>query len=72
MQRLLAMIREIASELRAIALAADDAAGYFPALYSRVTTQIAVSIERDEFADCDRMDAFATEFASRYTRARNS
>jgi hypothetical protein len=63
------MIRETAAELRTIAQSSHDAAGYFPALYSRVTTQIALSIERGEFADGDRMNVFATDFASRYVRA---
>jgi hypothetical protein len=64
------MIREVAAELRAIALSSDDGSGYFPALYFRVTTQIADSIERGEFDDGTRMNAFATDFASRYVRAR--
>jgi hypothetical protein len=63
------MIRETADELRTIAQSCEDAAGYFPALYSRVTTHIADSIDAHAFADGDRMNAFATEFASRYIRA---
>ena len=63
------MIRETADELRTIAQSCNDAAGYFPAMYSRVTTQIANSIDAHMFADGDRMNVFATEFASRYTRA---
>jgi hypothetical protein len=63
------MIRDVARELRAVAESRDDATGYFPAVYSRVTTQVARSIELGEFADGDRMDVFATEFASRYVRA---
>jgi hypothetical protein len=63
------MIRETADELRTIAQSCNDAAGYFPALYSRVTTHIADSIDAHEFADGDRMNNFATEFASRYVRA---
>jgi hypothetical protein len=63
------MIRETADELRSIAQSCADAAGYFPALYARVTTHIADSIDAHEFADGDRMNAFATEFASRYIRA---
>ena len=55
--------------MRAIAESSDDAGGYFPALYSQVTTQIADSIDRGEFADGKRMNVFATEFASRYVRA---
>ena len=63
------MIRDVATELRSVAKSTDDAAGYFPALYSHVTTQIARSIEGGEFADGERMNVFATEFASRYLRA---
>jgi hypothetical protein len=63
------MIRETAAELRTIAQSCNDAAGYFPAMYSRVTTQIANSIDGHAFVGGDRMDVFATEFASRYTRA---
>jgi hypothetical protein len=63
------MIRETADELRAIAQTCNDAAGYFPALYSRVTTEIADSIDRHAFEDGARMNTFATEFASRYLRA---
>ena len=63
------MIRETAEELRSIAQSCNDAAGYFPAMYSCVTTQIADSIDGHEFADGDRMNVFATEFATRYTRA---
>ena len=63
------MIRETADELRTIAQSCDDAAGYFPAMYSSVTTQIANSIDGNVFADGGRMNIFATEFATRYTRA---
>src|SRR6478736_2985699 len=63
------MIRETADELRTIALSCTNAAGYFPAMYSRVTTQIANSIDGHAFVAGDRMNVFATEFATRYTRA---
>ena len=63
------MIRETAEELRTIARSCTDAAGYFPAMYSRVTTQIADSIDGHTFVAGDRMNVFATEFATRYTRA---
>jgi hypothetical protein len=63
------MIRETADELRTIALSCTDASGYFPAMYSCVTTRIADSIDTHVFVDGDRMDTFATEFASRYVRA---
>jgi hypothetical protein len=64
-----AMIHEASEELRGIARSADDAAGYFPALYSRVTAEIAASIKAGQFEDGARMDVFATTFASYYTRA---
>jgi len=63
------MIRETASELRAIALSCSDAGGYFAALYSRVTSQVAASIDSGKFEDGDRMDSFAMTFAARYTQA---
>ena len=53
-------IAETAEELRAIALAADDASGYFPALYSRVTTRI---------AEAGVAEALGVTFASYYVRA---
>jgi len=64
------MIGATAEELRSIALSCGDAAGYFPAVYSRVTTQIAAAIDRGQFDDGTRMDTFATVFAKRYTSAR--
>lgn len=53
-------ITETAEELRAIALAADDASGYFPALYSRVTTRI---------AEAGIAERLGVTFASYYVRA---
>jgi hypothetical protein len=63
------MIADTARDLRAIALAATDASGYFPALYSRVTTRIGASIAAGTFADGPRLDRFATGFASLYVDA---
>ena len=63
------MIRETAEELRTIAQSCTDASGYFPAMYSCVTTQIADSIDGHAFVAGDRMNVFATEFASRYACA---
>ena len=62
-------IADTAAELRAIAREADDATGYFPALYSRVTARIAESIAAGRFDDGPRMERFATTFASYYVRA---
>jgi Family of unknown function (DUF5995) len=63
------MIAETAKELRALALAAGDASGYFPALYSRVTERIGASIEAGAFQDGPGLDRFATQFASHYIAA---
>jgi hypothetical protein len=63
------MIADTAKSLRAAALAAGDASGYFPALYSRVTAQIAASIEAGTFADGPGIDRFATRFAAHYVAA---
>lgn len=60
------MIADTARDLRSIALAAGDASGYFPALYSRVTARIAASIDAGAFDDGPRLDRFATRFASHY------
>lgn len=62
-------IAEVASELREIARSAPDASGHFPALYSRVTQQIAESINRGEYENGQRMERFAVAFAAFYTRA---
>ncbi|HEX9993644.1 MAG TPA: DUF5995 family protein [Acidimicrobiales bacterium] len=63
------MIGETAAELRAVALAAPDASGHFPAMYSVVTARIAAAIEEGRFEDGPRMDRFATTFARLYLRA---
>jgi hypothetical protein len=63
------MIAETAKALREAALAAGDASGYFPALYSRVTARIGASIEAGTFADGPGIDRFATRFASHYVAA---
>jgi len=63
------MIADTARDLRAAALAAGDCSGYFPALYSRVTTRIGASIAKGEFENGPRLDEFATRFASHYVAA---
>ncbi|MGZ4671721.1 MAG: DUF5995 family protein [Ilumatobacteraceae bacterium] len=63
------MIADTAHDLRDMALAAGDASGYFPALYSRVTARIGASIAAGSFADGPGMDRFATRFASHYVAA---
>ncbi|MGY6500815.1 MAG: DUF5995 family protein [Acidimicrobiales bacterium] len=61
-----ATITTTAHELRQIAVASADARGYFAAMYARVTGRIAAAIDTGRFADGERMDAFATTFASYY------
>lgn len=63
------MIADTAAELREIARAARDASGYFPALYARVTAEVAAAVEQRGFEDGRRMDELATTFARYYTRA---
>ena len=63
------MIADTAADLRAIAHAAEGASGYFPALYSRVTTRIGASIQQGMFVDGPGLDRFATRFASFYVAA---
>jgi Family of unknown function (DUF5995) len=63
------MIADTAKELRAAAIAASDASGYFSALYSRVTERIGASIEDGAFQDGPGLDRFATQFASHYVAA---
>jgi hypothetical protein len=56
--------------LRAEALNSDDAGGYFPAIYSRVTQRIIDGAAAGRFADAARMSRFVAEFADRYLDAR--
>lgn len=55
-----------------MARASDDAAGYFAAMYSRVTSTIARSITEGRFEDGPRMERFASTFAALYTRTLGS
>ncbi len=66
------MIKETVAELRNIAVDADDASGYFPALYVRVTDEIAEGILHDRFEDGERMERFVDTFAGHYIRAREA
>src|SRR5258706_4251186 len=63
------MIADTANDLRVMGIAAGDASGYFPALYSRVTARMGASIEAGAFADGPGLDRFATRFASHYVEA---
>ena len=65
------MIADVAAQLRDFAARATDASGYFPALYSKVTDQVAAAIDHHGFTSNDRMDHFATTFAGWYLRPRS-
>jgi hypothetical protein len=66
------VIDQTVADLRNIALDADDAAGYFPALYFRVTNDIADGIIHDRFENGARMERFVETFAGYYIRARKA
>ena len=57
-------------ELRDLALAAGDAAGFFPAMYVRVTEDIAARISAGQFDDGERMAQLIDAFAGHYIGAR--
>lgn len=59
-------------DLQDVALAATDAAGYFPALYVRVTSDIAAGVAAGRFEDGARMEALVEAFAGYYLRARRA
>jgi hypothetical protein len=65
-------IEHTIDELREIALAANDAAGHFPALYVRVTADVAAGVRAGRFEDGDRMEALVGAFAGYYLRARRA
>lgn len=64
------MLAATLEELRAVALADGSAAGYFPAMYARVTDRIRAGIADRRFADGERMERFTTTFAGWFLRAR--
>jgi Family of unknown function (DUF5995) len=64
------VIEQTVNTLREIALNAGDAAGYFPALYVRVTDDIAAGIRDQRFDDGERMERLVDTFAGYYIRAR--
>ena len=66
------MIEQTVDELRDIALEADDAAGYFPAVYVRVTGDIGAGIRDHRFNDGERMERLIDAFAGRYIQARHA
>jgi Family of unknown function (DUF5995) len=64
------MIARTIDDLRELALDADDAAGFFPALYVRVTEGISAGIRDGQFEDGERMGRLIEAFADRYIGAR--
>ncbi len=65
------MLEDTIEELRAVALGADDASGYFAALYARVTDRVQTAIAGGRFGDGERMAHFARTFVDWYLGARN-
>jgi hypothetical protein len=65
------MLEATVEELRTIALDADDASGYFPAMYARVTRRIDETAAAGEFGDGTGMVAFAEAFAGWYLGPRS-
>ncbi|CAN5496322.1 DUF5995 family protein [soil metagenome] len=64
------MLSGTIEELRAVALAADDASGHFPAMYARVTERVQRAASSGRFGDDDGMVRFARAFADRYLHPR--
>jgi hypothetical protein len=64
------MLSAVIEELRAVALAADDASGHFPAMYARVTERVHLAVSSGRFDDADGMIRFARAFADRYLHPR--
>ena len=60
------MLGETIEELRSIALAADDASGYFAAMYTRVTDRVQAGIVDGRFGDGQQMAHFARTFVDWY------
>lgn len=65
------MLEDTIEALRAAALEADDAAGYFPAMYARVTERIDLAAADGRFGDGVGMVDFARAFAGWYLRPRS-
>jgi Family of unknown function (DUF5995) len=66
------VIDQTISDLTEIALEAGDAAGYFPAVYVRVTRDIGEGIRNGRFDDGERMERMVDAFARYYVRARTA
>lgn len=67
-------IDEVITQLQNIvddAIATNSRAGYFAALYLKVTTRVKQGIQAGEFQDGNRMEMFDVVFANRYLTAYN-
>ncbi len=65
-------IEEVIIQLERIindSIETKDRAGYFAALYHKVTVRVKEAIDRKEFQDNDRMALFDAMFANRYIKA---
>ena len=60
------MLTATIDQLRTVATAADDASGYFPAMYSRVTSRVEQASARMEPSRAASMERFARTFAAWY------
>ncbi|MDX2381806.1 MAG: DUF5995 family protein [Acidimicrobiia bacterium] len=60
------MLTATIDQLRTVAAAADDASGYFPAMYSRVTSRVEQASARMEPSQAASMERFARTFAAWY------
>jgi hypothetical protein len=63
------VLHDTLEALRTAALSAKDGAGYFPALYARVTRRVIGDAAAGHFDDADRMSSFVEGFAARYLDA---
>jgi hypothetical protein len=59
-------IDEVVEELRQVALEADDASGYFAAVYSRQTAAIAAAASAGGFENRERLERLVLAFVSHY------
>ncbi len=60
------MLTATIDQLRTVAATADDASGYFPAMYARVTDRVEQAAAGGGFDDGERMERFARTFAAWY------
>ena len=62
-------VAQALEQLRAVARGADDASGYFPAMYAHVTAAVQERLAAGGFADPARMTDLTTTFAGLYLDA---